>query len=278
MTFTLDPRIPRVWRTPTDLQFGVDRCLLVLRDVTTDEERLLAALEHGVTRAGLLALARSARASVDVDSLLARLRPVLRAPPRSSPPVRRRVALDGSGFTARLIGSILRSSDISVTSDIAEIDRVEAAVIVTHFAVAPERHARWLRRDIPHLAVVFGDRNVSVGPLVEPGQGPCLSCLERHRMDGDPAWAALASQLSVRSSALETDLVGTAVAALASRMLLSRLIRGSRRFAGASVRYNGATGVTDVVRALPHAECGCRALPGTETAAADRAAGRPRPS
>ncbi len=57
MIFQLDPRIPRVWRTPTDLQFGVDRQLLVLHDVTAAEERLIADLEHGVTRDGLTALA-----------------------------------------------------------------------------------------------------------------------------------------------------------------------------------------------------------------------------
>jgi bacteriocin biosynthesis cyclodehydratase domain-containing protein len=278
VTFKLDPRIPRVWRSPTDLQFGVDRCLLVLRDVTSGEERLLADLEHGVTRDGLRALARSSGTTVDVDSLLARLRPVLLAPRPPSPPVSRTVALDGGGPAAQRIAGILRSSGLAVTHDIAHVDRVEASVIVGHFAITPERHARWLRRDVPHLAVVFGDRSVTVGPLVEPGFGPCLSCLERHRMESDPAWAALATQLSMRTSALENELIGTAVAALASRMLLARLTHGSRRFAAASIRYDGATGTTDVVPAPTHAECGCRALPGTGTADGGRAAGRPQPS
>ncbi len=278
MIFQLDPRIPRVWRSPTDLQFGVDRRLLVLHDVTTAEERLLGDLERGVTRDGLSALARAARTPVDIDSLLSRLRPVLRQPAPTTPSVRRRIALDGGGATARRIATILSSCGLSVTSDIAEVDRVDAAVVVGHFAVVPERHGRWLRRDIPHLPVVFGDRTVAIGPLVEPGSGPCLSCQERHRMDADPAWTALATQLSGRTSHLETDLVGTAVAALASRMIMTRLTRGSRRFAAASIRYDGVTGATDVVAVRHHAECGCRVLPGTGTVAEGHAAGRLRPS
>ena len=278
MIFQLDPRIPRVWRTPTDLQFGVDRSLLVLHDVTDAEERLLSDLERGVTRDGLSALARAARTTVDIDSLLARLRPVLRPPAPATGRVRRRVALDGSGPTARRIAGIVGGCGYPVTSDIADVDRVDLAVIVGHFAVVPERHGRWLRRDIPHLPVVFGDRIVTIGPLVEPGVGPCLSCRERHRMDDDPAWTALATQLSGRTSALETELVSTAVSALTSRMLLARLMQGSRRFAAASIRYDGTTGTTDVVEVRHHSECACRALPGTGRAAEDHAAGRLRPS
>jgi bacteriocin biosynthesis cyclodehydratase domain-containing protein len=276
--FQLDPRIPRVWRTPTDLQFGVDQRLLVLRNVTAAEERLLFDLESGVTRDGLQALADTIRAPVDIESLLARLRPVLRPPAQPSGQVRPRVALDGGGPTAYRIAGILGSCGYPVTSDIADVDRVDAAVIVAHFAVVPERHGRWLRRDIPHLSVVFGDRNVSIGPLVEPGTGPCLSCRDLRRMGDDPAWAALATQLSERTSALETELVSTAVSALASRMMLARLMRGSRRFAASSIRYDGATGATDVVEVRHHAECGCRALPGTGTADEGRVAGRLRPS
>ncbi len=278
MIFQLDPRIPRVWRTPTDLQFGIDRCLLVLRDVTTAEERLLADLERGVTRDGLSALTQAARATVDVDALLTRLRPVLRQQVPTPPRVRRRVALDGDGPTARRIASILSSCGFTVTSDIAEIDQVDAAVIIGHFAVVPQRHGRWLRRDIPHLPVVFGDRNVAIGPLVEPGSGPCLACQERHRMDADPSWTALATQLSEKTSHLETELVSTAVAALASRMIVARMTGGSRRFAAATIRYDGATGATDVVAARHHSECGCRALPGTATVAEAPVAGRLRPS
>lgn len=278
MIFQLDPRIPRVWRTPTDLQFGVDRCVLVLHDVTEAEERVIADLERGVTRQGLAALASATRRTADIDSLLARLRPVLLAPAQARNRRRPPVALDGGGPTALRIARILQSSGHTVTSDIADVDRVGAAVIVGPFALVPERYGRWLRRDIPHLAVVFGDRFVTIGPFVEPGEGPCLACRELHRTDADPAWPALATQLSVTASALETELVSTAVSALASRMVVARLARGSRRFAAASIRYDGTTGATGVVEVTPHPECGCRALPGSGTAGGGRAAGRPRPS
>ena len=37
----------------------------------------------------------------------------------------------------------------------------------------------------------------SSGPLVTPGRGPCLRCLDLHRCDRDPAWPALLAQLAL---------------------------------------------------------------------------------
>ena len=56
-------------------------------------------------------------------------------------------------------------------------------------------------RDVPHLAVVFDDDGARVGPLVEPGAGPCLRCLDLGRRDADPAWPAIAAQLAGRPAA-----------------------------------------------------------------------------
>ncbi len=279
MTLQLDPRFPRVWRSPTELQFGVERRMLVLHDVTNAEERLIAALEAGVTRGGLAALARNAGASVDeVDVLLLRLRPVLRERSGAKRVAPRAIAVDGHGPTAARIAHLLGASGFHVTSDIADVDRVSAAVVVANFAVRPDRYARWLRRDVPHLAVVFGDRSATIGPLVEPGAGPCLGCCDRVRTEADPAWLALATQLSPRESHVQTPLVSTAVAALAARMLVTRMSTGSRRFQSAGVRYDAASGATTVVEFRQHEECGCRAPRGSATALADRAAGRRPPN
>ena len=77
-------------------------------------------------------------------------------------------------------------------------------MLVGHYVLEPARHRRWLRRDIPHLPVVFSDGEIRVGPLVEPGHGPCLYCLELARVDEDPAWPAIACQLVGRDAPTET--------------------------------------------------------------------------
>jgi hypothetical protein len=54
----------------------------------------------------------------------------------------------------------------------------------------------WLRRGIPHLPLVVQGHRVQVGPLIAGAAGPCLTCLDLHRRDRDPAWPALLSQLA----------------------------------------------------------------------------------
>lgn len=46
-----------------------------------------------------------------------------------------------------------------------------------------------------HLPVVIDEDRVRIGPLVRPGQTPCVSCHDLHRTDWDPAWPALLAQL-----------------------------------------------------------------------------------
>ncbi|GAA1442787.1 TOMM precursor leader peptide-binding protein [Leifsonia poae] len=270
MTFALDPHIHRVWRTPHILQFGVDRPLLTLTGLSNAEERMIVALDAGVTLSGLQLVARKAGGdAADVDRFLTRVSPLLaKAPTPAAPPST--VVLDGAGPAATRIGQVLRESDLDVRAGLRWSDpavrAARAAVIVASFAVEPERHGRWLRRDIPHLPVVFGDDAVAIGPFVEPGEGACLGCIERHRADAEPEWPAMASQLYTRDSGRESSLVSTAVAAIVGRLVLERLHSDSRRAAEVSLSLDYATGITTARGHSPHADCGCRALPGNGTA------------
>ena len=45
----------------------------------------------------------------------------------------------------------------------------DLGIAVGHYVLDPESYGFWLRRDLPHLPVVFGDDSVTIGPLVEPG-------------------------------------------------------------------------------------------------------------
>ncbi len=112
-------------------------------------------------------------------------------------------------------------------ADAAPADRAALAVIAATWAVRPARHLPWLRRDVPHLAIVFDDTGARVGPLVEPGRGPCLRCLDLARRDDDPAWPAIAAQLAGRQAATRTERAAIEVAALAVAVIDDRLAHDS---------------------------------------------------
>ncbi|MGO4536154.1 hypothetical protein [Leifsonia sp. 2MCAF36] len=267
MVLALDPGITRVWRTPDSIQFGVDEPVLVLDGITSADERMLVALAAGVTAEGLRLVADRARApSGAVAALLDRVAPVLAPDRREPPPTPPLVVLDGAGPTAVALGVLLSDAGADVRSGLdwsdAAVERADVAVIVASYAVEPQRQARWLRRDVPHLPIVFGDAGVTVGPYVRPGYGPCLRCVDLHRTDADPAWPAMATQLHTRDAPGETAIVVAATAALAAALLLAASAEPPHGpDPGVSARL--PRGRCDwVSRAwAPHPECGCLGLP-----------------
>ncbi|MDQ1576616.1 MAG: hypothetical protein QOH55_1766 [Microbacteriaceae bacterium] len=282
MVLRLDQGIPQVWRSPDVVQFGIDRPLALITDVSTADERMVEALGGGVTRSGLSMIGRHAGATeAEVVRLLAALRPVLLPRKPVSNDLSPRIVIDGSGRTADHLAIMLQAGGC-VVNDGSGPDTADLAVIVAHYAIAPERFGVWLRRDIPHLAIVFGDRGVRIGPLVEPGITPCLYCSELAHTDDDPAWPAMAAQLYTRTAPAETPVTSAEVAALAARAILARIDRGAdadrddpRALAARSIRIDGETGEASVREHQPHADCGCQSLPGNVMALAPhRAAGR----
>ncbi len=267
MILRLDPRFPMVWRTPTSVQLGIDPPLVVLDPVTELEERVLAALAVGVGESGLTMIARGQTAVR--DALLARLEPVLEgADPAAEPPL---VAVSGLGPLSIELDAVLRASGLRVLlspdpADLAD-EEPSLAVAIGHLVLPPALHALWLRRDVPHLPIVFSDGGVTVGPVVEPGTGPCLLCLELHRRDADPAWPAIATQLLGRSGSAESRLTAAESAAVAARIVLRRLVDGPAASAE-SVRLDAATGERTTSTWHPHPECGCRGIPPLPTLAA----------
>jgi bacteriocin biosynthesis cyclodehydratase domain-containing protein len=265
MVLLLDPALPRVWRTPDSVQFGVDRPALVLDGVTAAEERMLSALAGGVTPRGLEMIARRSRASpAEVAALLEKVAPLLVASPARDP-APALVVLDGAGPTAATVQRLLGDAGVEVLAGLSwadpAVERADAAVLVASYAVEPQRHARWLRRDIPHLSVVYSDGGVTVGPLVSPGAGPCLRCVDLHRTDADPAWPALATQLHTLPPPGETAVAAAAAAARASAELLGRATARPRALTGRS-GFLPRGAAEWVSRAWePHPDCGCLGPP-----------------
>ncbi len=280
MVLRIDPRLPLVWRSPSSLQLGVDAPPVTLVDVSEAQERMISALVAGISRPGLAMLATAAGADAgEADRLLQLVKPALLGSVVPSPNPRT-VVIAGRGKAVERLADALASNGVEprlVGGDLAAAARArDIAVVVGHFVLDPAFHGLWLRRDLPHLPIVFGDTGARIGPAIEPGHGPCLHCLERWHTDADPSWPAIASQLLGRRSPVDAGIVAGEVALIAARIVFARLTGGPAATA-VSVRLDALTGATASTRWRQHPECGCAALPGTGTAdAASTASAQPR--
>ena len=241
---------------------------------------MISALVAGITRPGLAMVAAAAGAdTAEADRLLRLVKPALLGSVGLAP-TPRTIVIAGRGRAVERLADALAWSGVEprlVGGDLATAGNAQdVAVVVGHFVLEPAFHGLWLRRDLPHLPIVFGDTGARIGPVIEPGHGPCLHCIERWHTDADPSWPAMASQLLGRRSPVDAGIVAGEVAAIAARIVLSRLASGPAATA-VSVRLDAATGATAPTLWRQHPECGCAALPGTGTAdAASTASAQPR--
>ncbi|WP_460870164.1 TOMM precursor leader peptide-binding protein, partial [Parafrigoribacterium mesophilum] len=174
------------------------------------------------------------------------------------------LAVTGTGPTAQRIAATLSQCGFVVhradhQDGARRRFRPEVAVLVTHYVVDPALRGYWLRDDVPHLPVVFGDSEVHIGPMIEPGTGPCLYCLERQHADADAAWPAIASQLLGTVGPAETPLISAEVAALAARMVVSR-VRHAASSESVSRHLDVRGGTLSVRSERPHPLCLCTGL------------------
>lgn len=281
----IDPALPLVWRSPTTLQLGSAVARVVVPDAGPAETGLIAALRSGASVDTLRTIGSGLGASpAEVDRLLALLAPAFspNEPTEAPSDDRGAVVIDATEPLAELLSSALSllGHDIVVggTTHAREHERVAAAVIATNWVVPPAKHLPWLRRDVPHLAIVFDESGVRVGPFVEPGHGPCLRCIDLARRDEDAAWPVVAAQLAGRPASTMTVRAAFDAASLAAALVDDRLRHGACPLAHASIAISGGRPDATPRRhpLAPHAECGCRALGGTGTAPAPLDARRSR--
>lgn len=265
----LDPRRCILWRDPTTLQIGMDPALAVLEGVDGAELRLVDALAVGITRERLEGLAGHLGVPRElVGRMLTRLAPALEPAPQN-PASAEPIAVVGHGLGAERVAAVLAESGHPVAlmapgTPLARRTRV--GVLVSTHVIDPLEHARWLRRDRPHLPVVFGEVAVTVGPVVIPGETACLRCVEQWRASEDPARTVLATQLWGRPAAAET-----ATTALAAGLAVRGMLRTGP--AGASLCIDALTGATASAEWSPHPACGCRELSSRAAPAARRGTG-----
>lgn len=111
------------------------------------------------------------------------------------------------------------------TAPLAAGERAQLAILAVDGPVPDERQNALHAAGTPYLAVSLGLESGVVGPLVLPGLTSCLGCADLHRRDRDPAWAALAVQLTVarRYGPASAAAVATIVAGVAAQQALAFL-------------------------------------------------------
>jgi hypothetical protein len=278
MILRLDPGVPLVWRDTHTLQLGVDRVICVFPEPTGRTENLLTALRAGSPRSALIVTAcdgqRRERATAEVDALLDLVADALLPDTAGEDTSRPIVVVDGAGSTARHLSAVLHDAGYDVAAPGSSDDRVVAAAIIIGDRVLPPwRHGPWLRRDVPHLPIVFGDDGATLGPFVDL-DGPCLRCVALARTDEDPAWPAICMQLDALPPLAEPAMLSAQVVALAARWLDARVRDGERTRAATSIRVHPDGSISERLHA-PHPRCGCRALPENVTSLAARPPVRP---
>lgn len=144
--------------------------------------------------------------------------------------------------------------------------RPDLVVLVAHGAVDPVVVRPLVRDDLPHLPVLVRELDVVVGPLVRPGQGPCLRCLDLHRTDDDPRWPAVATQLTGSPpTGVETSL-GWLAAAVAAHQALAVVDGRGVLLASASLEVSATYPLPRYREWAVHPACGCGGVDPTEMA------------
>ncbi|OKK21202.1 thiamine biosynthesis protein ThiF [Streptomyces sp. CB00455] len=145
------------------------------------------------------------------------------------------------------------------------------------WAPDPDTAAGWVATGIPHLYAGVLEGTGLVGPLVLPGATACAGCMERERVELDPAWPRMLVQWRSahrRRAGAACDLgLSTAVAGLAAAHALSFLDGELPASTGArweaalpGLHWEGAP-------VGPHHDCPCGAAGSSRPAALERVGG-----
>lgn len=310
MSLRISPAIPLLWRTPHEAQLGLERPRVLLSELTNAQEHMLSALAKGTSRTELTLIARAASApESEVDTLLDRIAPALEAP-GPAPIVHVIDAAHDRAGAATSVAAGFRSGGFEaavVDASNSESSPPLPSLVVTiaDYVLPPSWSGRWLRHDITHLPIVFGATEVRIGPLVVPGDGPCLYCVDRSRLDDQPNWPAFAGQLWGRQSPARTALTIAECTALVVRAAQAEratgpashrsgatredaataaatagsAARGALRLgdAGVVVTVDAASGRVSEQRMPRHPLCECATLAETDSATVTRIGAAPQP-
>jgi bacteriocin biosynthesis cyclodehydratase domain-containing protein len=197
------------------------------------------------------------------------LTPAGAGPPDLGRP-REEAALDA----VRRIGSRAESGAGAARREAAEPSRPDLIVLIEHGAADATAAGHLVSTDQPHLSVVIREDDVVVGPLVRPGSGPCLRCLDLHRGDRDPAWPSVLAQVlrpATGTPRPEETATSTLAAGLVALQVLAHLDGATEpASAGATLEIELPDGLI-ARRSWPaHPRCGCHWPPDVTDSDLDR--------
>lgn len=288
MDLRLPPGVPIVWRSPTVLQLGGVAAHAIIDVPSTGAERFLESLrQQGTLEQFQERGSRLGLTSAEVRDLLDAVSPLLEVAPVSP---RRRATRPASGVPRRppvvLVRGTVAGDDLSehiaalgctvrrAGADYRPPRPAEIGVVVdcADYVLPRRRYAPLMADDVPHLVVIAEDLGATVGPFVVPGRTPCVRCDDLHRLDADRAWAAIATQLAVTDRVPLPRSTREIVRSLVTRSVASWLAEGpaSADCGSESWKLDAVSGEVHRTHRSFHGECGCRALPGSETRGAPR--------
>ncbi|PZS33482.1 MAG: thiamine biosynthesis protein ThiF [Pseudonocardiales bacterium] len=135
---------------------------------------------------------------------------------------------EGRRFVTAANAAVQRAAPDTNTTPLPMGERPDLVVLAVDEPVDGDRRGALHARECAHLAVRLGADHGVVGPLVIPGLTSCLQCADLHRRDRDPAWTALAVQLTVarRHGAASDVALATVIAGIAALQALAFLDGG----------------------------------------------------
>jgi hypothetical protein len=146
------------------------------------------------------------------------------------------------------------------------LESIDCAALIGQQVIEPRRYVQWLNRDVPHVALTFEVDHASVSPLIVPGRGACLFCLEEARINHDSSWPVVASQLVTSKDRLDDSASRLFCAGLAIQKILAQLDDAGdfKQTAKELVGYqlNLFTGAITEFSWPEHEACSCRLTSG----------------
>ena len=216
------------------------------------EQRVVAVLGLGPTGLGLavgLATAGVGTILLDDDAVV---RPVDVGP---------------TGYRWTDVGAVRASVAARMLRDVApqvSTDSVrppDVVVLVEADVADPGRAPVLVTEGTAHLSVVVREADTVVGPLVVPGHGPCLRCLDLHRTDADLAWPTLADQLRRSAPPDESAVTAVVASGLGTAAVLAHLDGAGSNSPGTTFEIAAPDAIPRERTWAVHPDCGCTALP-----------------
>ncbi|MEX2441246.1 MAG: hypothetical protein WD400_01215 [Pontimonas sp.] len=209
---------PLLWHTPHDLQVGLDAPHTQVHNIDNDAAPILHALHSGVSEGGLgLLRNQTGMSETAVNELLTQLAPACEPDPE---PLHRSVHLVGASGALPVMAGVLGAMGVEVNhcTDVHDLpeETPGGVILIGDYVAHPDWVSVLSQTDVPHTPVIFSDLTVQVGPRIQPGHSPCLSCVDWAKRVDHPHWLTVQSQLWGKPAPQATPAGGGVAATLVS--------------------------------------------------------------